>query len=263
MRIERLSTENLREGVFCASGLPDAEGWYQQLEAWLDGNLLRGQFARDEDGTVMGFVLYLNLERAPVEIEGPGYYMMQCLYVRPQYQGQGVGKALIEAALADARNCGAAGFVCEGFRAGPGGPKEFLPETFFQHRSMPSSDSRGLATLYYTVFTSSAPIPRYAPVKFKPAREDRVRVDILDCRRCYHNVRARSVVESVLQQVDSEQVSVHWHDQSTREAVLDKGMSSGVFVDGRLTFFQGPVSEEDVLHALEVAIEARVHSTDR
>lgn len=263
MRIEMLSTDNLREGVFCASGLPDADEWYGQLEAWLDGKVLRGQFARGDDGTVLGFVLYLDLEKAPVEIQGDGYYMMQCLYVRPEHQLQGVGKALIESALSDAQRCGAAGFVCEGFRPAPNGPREFLPETFFQHRRMPTGDTRGPATLYYTVFREDAPRPKYAPINFKPSKTERIRLDILDCSRCYHNVRNRSIVDKVLSEIEKKGVEVHRHNQSTRETVLDKGMSSGVFVDGKLTFFQGPVSEEDILHALEVATEARAKASDR
>jgi len=257
MKIERLSTANLREGVFCVTGRPGSDEWYEQLDAWLDGKVLRGNFARGDDGEVLGFVLYLDLEKAPVEIEGGGYYLMQCLYVKPHYQGQGVGKALIETALADARTCGAAGFVCEGFRPDPRGPREFLPETFFQHRGMPDAESRGPATLYYTLFEPSAPPPRYVPLNFNPRPGKRIRIDILDCKRCYYNVRSRNIVQSVLSEIEKQGVSVHWHDQTTRQAVVDKGMSSGVFVDGKLTFFQGPVSEEDILNALEVAIAAR------
>lgn len=263
MKIERLSTENLREGIFCVTGHAGSDDWYDQLGAWLDGNILKGQFARADDGKVQGFVLYMDLEKAPVEIVGEGYYMMQCLYVKPCCQGQGVGKALIEAAIADARNCGACGFVCEGFRPDETGPKEFLPETFFQHRGMPEGESRGPATLYYTLFESSARPPQYAPIDFSPPSATKIRVDILDCRRCYLNVKSRGVVEKVLSEIDSQKISVHWHDQTTREAVLDKGMSSGVFVDGKLTFFRGPVTEEDILYALEVAISARRDATEQ
>lgn len=257
MNIERLSTENLREGVFCVSGQPGTDGWYKQLDAWLDGSVLRGLFARADDNTVMGFVLYLDLEKAPVEVVAEGYYMLQCLFVRPEYQLQGVAKALIESALTDIRACGAVGMVCEGWRPSLEGPKEFLPATFFEHQEMSESESRGPATLYYHAFDPEAPEPRYAPLNFKPGLGAKIRVDILDCRRCYHNFHNRSLIDSVLAQIDTQDVSIHVHDQTTREAVLDKGMSSGVFVDGKLTYFQGPMSEEDVLYALEAAIEAR------
>jgi GNAT superfamily N-acetyltransferase len=262
LKIEQLSTENLKEGVFCVTGQPGSDEWYDQLSAWLNGNVLKGQFARADDDKVQGFVLYMDLEKAPVEIVGEGYYMMQCLYVKPCYQGQGVGRALIEAALADARDRGARGFVCEGFRPDKTGPKEFLPETFFQHRGMPDGGSRGPATLFYTIFDPNTEPPRYASADFNPPRGKRVRIDILDCRRCYYNVKSRGLVEKVLSEIDKQEVSVHWHDQTTREAVLDKGMSSGVFVDGKLTFFRGPVTEEDIIYALEVAIAARREPTE-
>ena len=53
------------------------------------------------------------------------------------------------------------------------------------------------------------------------------------------------------------------HNTSTREAVIDKGFSSGVFVDGKLTFFRGPVTEADVMNAIRVANSARKRATDR
>ena len=42
MRIEQLSVDNLREGVYCPRGLKRSEEVYAQLEAWLDGSILRG-----------------------------------------------------------------------------------------------------------------------------------------------------------------------------------------------------------------------------
>ncbi len=72
MRIEQLSVENLREGVFCAKGKPHGEDMYRQLEAWLDGAMLRGQVARTDDGQPAGFVLYYPIEQAPLDVEGSG-----------------------------------------------------------------------------------------------------------------------------------------------------------------------------------------------
>ena len=40
-------------------------------------------------------------------------------------------------------------------------------------------------------------------------------------------------------------------------------MSSGVFIDGKLTFFDGPITEEDVWNAIKIAGVARGLKLDR
>ena len=54
MKIEQLSMDNLREGVFCPAGTQFSHEWHGQLEAWLDGGMLKGQIARDDDGEAVG-----------------------------------------------------------------------------------------------------------------------------------------------------------------------------------------------------------------
>ena len=43
----------------------------------------------------------------------------------------------------------------------------------------------------------------------------------------------------------------------------DKGMSSGVFIGRMLTYFTGPISEDDVWTAINAAKQARDRATDR
>lgn len=265
MKIEKLNTDNLRGGVFCAHGKPKSEEMYDQMEAWLDGNLLRGQIARADNGDVAGFVLYYPIEEAPLDVEGEGLYMVQCVYVKPEYQKAGAGKALVEAAMADARKNGATGLAAEGFSDRINTGFEYKPGAFFAHMGMTATDTRGQGTLYYVGFNAEAEPPRYLEPDFKPKphMEPRIKVDILDCRRCYTFVHNRNLVETVLAQVGEDKVTLEVHDQNDRAAILDKGMSTGVFIDGKLTFFDGPISEDDIMNAIEIAYNARLRSTDR
>jgi len=89
-----------------------------------------------------------------------------------------------------------------------------------------------------------------------------VRLDILDCRRCYVGITNREVVKTVSERF-KDKVRVEVHDNTTREAILDKGMANGIFINGTLTFFEGHVSEEDVMNAIEVADTAHRQQTDR
>ncbi|MGC8863426.1 MAG: GNAT family N-acetyltransferase [Armatimonadota bacterium] len=263
MKIEQLSVENLREGIYCPRGRPRSEEVYVQLEAWLDGAVLRGQVARSDSGEPIGFILYYRIEDMPMEVDGSGLYMLQCLYVKPESQGQGVGRALVEAAVSDVLGCGAEGIAAEAHHQAPTDREDYLPGSFYQHIGMTPGQTRGTATLYFMALRESACPPRYIDPRYQPPRDPtRIRIDILDCRRCYTAVRNRDVVRQVAESFKDD-VSVVVHDQNSRAAVLDKGMSTGVFIDGKLTFFQGPISEEDVWHAIRTAASARKTRTDR
>ncbi len=263
MKIERLSVENLREGVYCPRGLRRSEEVYTQLEAWIDGNLLHGQIARADSGESIGFIIYGPIERMPMEIEGGSLYMVQCLFVKPEYQGREVGRMLIETALADAVERGASGLAAQGRSAPPEGEADYLPGSFFVHIGMMAGDSRGSASLYYIGKGEAVDPPKYMDPSFRPPQDEtRVRVDILDCRLCYTAVSNREVVKQVAEGIGNG-VKVVVHDQNSREAVVDKGMSTGVFIDGKLTFLEGHVSEKDVWNAIHVALAARREHVDR
>ncbi len=267
MKIERLNVDNLREGVFCHTGKPHGEEVYEQLEAWLKGDKLRGRVARDDDGQVTGFILYYPIDDAPMDVEGEGFYVVQCVFVRAEYRNTGVGRALIESALNDARESGASGLAVEGFRPHPDERQKHLPGAFLEHLGMTGGESRGPGTLYYIGLDESGEAPRYLKRRFTPEKNRaKVRIDILDCRRCHIGLGNREVVKSVMEQAaatQGEDLELVVHDQNTRDAIVDKGMSSGVFVDGKLTFFSGPVSEEDIMNAINVAAAARKRRTDR
>lgn len=264
MNIERLSTDNLREGIFCARESPHADEIFGQMEAWLDGNMLRGLLARTADGEPAGFILYYPIEHAPIDVEGEGLYVAHCIHVRPEAQGRGIGRALIEAAIADARDSGASGLAVEGFNRDGRGVFSFVPGDFLKHVGLIESESRGAGTLYYAAIRDDVEKPRYMmPSRPLSRSTAKVRIDVFDCRNCRIGVENRELVKSVLQRVESDKYELVVTDYSTRQAVADRGMPSGVFVDGALTFFRGPISEDDVLNALEAAWAARKADSDR
>ncbi len=261
-RIERLTVDNLCEGVYCGHGL-DSDEMYGQMAAWLRQGSLIGQLARD-GGEVAGFTLYHPIEKAPLDIDGEGLYVAQCVFVKPDKRKMGIGKALVESAVDDARSQGASGFAIEGFRGRYCGRFAYMPASFFEHLGMATGESRGAGTLYFKGLMEDAKPPHYLHVRGNiPRGENKVKVDILDCMRCYQWTSSMKLLELAIREIEDEEVELVVHNQSTREAILDKGMSSGVFVDGKLTFFIGPITEEDVLNAIRVAQLARETGTDR
>lgn len=263
MRVEQLRMDNLREGIRCVEAMPFADQWYSRLEAWLDGGMLRGRIARADDGEPVGFVLYYPIEKAPIEIDGDGFYMVQCLQVKPPYDKGSVARMLIESAIEDARESGAAGIVTEGLTEKE--PRhDHVTATLLESLGLVRGQSRGFATIYYLTLKRNADTPRYAPAKFvAPQGRSRLRVDIMDCGLCYVGIHNRETVLQAVERAASEKTEVVVHDQSTREAVAAKGYSTGVFIDGKLTYFRGPVTEEEVLLALDVADSARDQKIDR
>jgi GNAT superfamily N-acetyltransferase len=262
MKIERLSTDNLRDGIFCAKGKPNGEEMHSKLEVWLNGSILRGLIAREENGEVVGFVIYYPIEQAPMDVSGEGLYMVQCLHVKEGYRNKGVGKALIEASLADAKENGASGIAVEAFRDQGQSNKSYLPGTFFQHIGMTQGESRGAASLYYVQFDENGMPPEYLNPSLHGAfGTQKLRIDVFDCGSCYLGISNRKLVEAILE--DQKDVELVVHNQVDRQAIVDKGMSSGIFIDGKLTYFKGPVSEEDVMNAIEVARIAKNRAYDR
>lgn len=254
MRIEQLSTINLKEGVYCAAEKPNGQQIYDELEVWLESNMLRGLIARENSGEVTGFVLYYPIESAPLDVEGEGLYMVQCLFVKSHCQAKGVGRMLIEGAVADARTHGASGLAVEGYKKRTAAGYDFMPAAFFRHMGMVEGDSRDQGTLYYFSFDDKTR-PRYIP-----ENHPKVKIDILDCRRCYVGISDRKVVDVIMQAESPKEVGLK---VDVGQAKSDKDMSNGVFIDGKLTYFTGPISEDGVLDAIEAADSAHNRLMDR
>jgi putative acetyltransferase len=100
----------------------------------------------EEDGLVVGQIAF-----SPVTIEGgePGWYGLGPVAVQPDRQGQGIGRALIEAGLARLTALGAAGCVLVGepdfyrrfgFRADPRLTYPGLPPEYFLVRAIAGPD---------------------------------------------------------------------------------------------------------------------------
>ena len=104
-----------------------------------------------------------------MEVDGTGLHMVQCLFVKPEFQDKGVGRALVESAMSDAMESGALGLAAQAHHMQPDDRTDYLPGTFFEHLGMTAAESRGSATLYYKGFGKPASPPRYLDPSFQSA----------------------------------------------------------------------------------------------
>ncbi len=132
---------------------------------WVERFLARGlraKLALDEHGVVGGMIQYLPIEQSTVR--GEGLYFIPCIWVhghkqgRGNFQGRGMGRALLDAAEADARSLGAKGMAAWGLWL-----PFWMKASWFRRHGYRSADRQGFAVLVWKPFAADAKPPRWYP----------------------------------------------------------------------------------------------------
>ena len=86
----------------------DADGFADALSSWMDAHVSTHRpFVAEVDGRVAGMAWLVVLDRVPsLERRHRRSGDVQSVYVLPELRGRGVGAALLDAVLADARTLG-------------------------------------------------------------------------------------------------------------------------------------------------------------
>lgn len=107
-----LTQENLdSEQLCCIVRTKKPHPGVERKRAWLRERIREGHVFRKLTGNDCAFIEYAPIETAWAPVEGEDYLYLYCLWVQGAPRGQGVGKALMESCLQDARAKGKAG-VC-------------------------------------------------------------------------------------------------------------------------------------------------------
>ncbi len=195
--------------------------WWRYHHAYLGLRTLVAYQGR----RAVGHVEFLPIEHAPRPVEGQGLAFIDCLMVAEDARGQGVGRALLEAAEGEARRRYAGmAVLCQWTRPA-------MPARFFTHLGYHPVATRGDEWLLNKPF-GRAYSPRLLPVHYTPRRAARrVAVDFFHCPQCPRSGRALDLLRRrarVLPRVDLRVI-----DTGERPAIETWGIANAVFVDGR------------------------------
>jgi GNAT superfamily N-acetyltransferase len=214
---------------------------------WIDRFVprgLRAKLALDEAGTVGGMIQYLPIEESTVD--GAGLYFIPCIWVhghergRGNFQGRGMGRALLAAAEQDARALGAQGMAAWGL---------WLPfwmrASFFRKHGYRSVDRDGIASLVFKPFVAEARPPRFFRRSDRPLELTPGRVNVT----CFVNgwCTAGAVTAERARRVAGEfgdAVAFREVDTAEHATLADWGLADALFVDGKRLMTGPPISPD-------------------
>ncbi len=207
---------------------------------------LRGKLAVDDDGVEGGLIQYGPIENSFVD--GAGLYFIYCIFVhghkrgRGNFQGRGMGTALLKAAEDDARALGAEGMAAWGVWL-----PVWMKAAWFKKHGYRRADRQGISVLLWKPFVEGARPPRWFP---KSSRQPepipgKVNVTAFSSGWCLAsnlvNERARRAAAELGDAVVFREI-----DTSERSAVAEWGVSDAVFVDGKNVQKGPPVGYEKI-----------------
>jgi GNAT superfamily N-acetyltransferase len=211
---------------------------------------LRVKLALDDGGRVGGMIQYLPIEHT--DAMGSGLYLILCVWVhgyekgRGDFQGRGMGTALLGAAEADARALGAEGMAAWGLAL-----PAWMRASWFKKHGYRTADRRGISTLVWKPFTKTAEAPRWLPRTGKAPGPVPGKVLVTACVSGWcpgQNLAFERARRAAAQFGDK--VEVRAVDTQDRAARLEWGQMDALFVDGRRVRTGPPPSQEKLVRLI-------------
>lgn len=245
--IKRIQAEDTPQCYCCMTEVPtpfpDA---LCQCRSWIGENLGRyveGYHARLSNGDVIGHLYCAASERAlfPYEVE-PGAAVMYCEWVHRRHQGQGVGRKLFDAFVAEVRAQNGKGILLEA--------TDLEGQMNYRHyaaRDFQVVQEIGHRRLMYLALNQPAVQARPLESNVKPRSGAPVEVLILSGYLCPMDVSMQMALLEVTQEFGNQVVVKQ--ETLTPETLKAYGVANGVFINGKQKLF-GPTTDEAIRQAI-------------
>ncbi len=197
--IKELDKSNLSSfTTLCAAADPLIKEGQQRRLNYLHRKLahnLWGFVAYDADGYVAGFLDALPIEHSPQGIEGSDFYVIQCLHVRDDMQGKGLGRQLVAKAIERSKD--RAGLAVIAYD-----DPEIKPAGFFTHIGFKELRQNGPVKLLWLPHQES-PEPQLSWRKNKGGKvgenmSDNVKVELVTNDFCPYSYRTGKIIAQLL-----------------------------------------------------------------
>lgn len=191
------------------------------------------RIGRDEltllaDGLVVGLLEYVPVEETLYPVEGRGYLFVDCLWVMPPYVGRGVGRALMDGVIRQARGSGSGVATVAWRGAAPAGGPPYMPPAFFRSFGFDAVDEEGDRVLMAVSYGA-----RGEPTLIPPSSTEDEGITFLCHPSCPASLWAAEEVRGISGGVDVGKVKIT--EVGGREGSRRVGALFGVCVDGRCT----------------------------
>ncbi len=204
------------------------ETWYRKMK----DRGLRVKLALDDQGQVGGMIQYVPIEESFAESRD--LYFVNCIWVhgyrkgRGNFQKRGMGKALLRAAEADAKELGAKGLVAWGVTL-----PFFMKASWFRKQGYTRVDKEGMQVLLWKPFADDAVAPKWIKQKKRPgAMPGQVTVTAFLNGWCpAQNLVFERAKRAAFELGDK--VVFQGINTFDRQVLLGWGIADGLFIDGR------------------------------
>ncbi len=228
--------------------------WYNKIK----DKGLRVKLALDDDGKVGGMIQYAPIQYS--EAEGENIYFVKCIWVhgykegRGNFQGKGMGKAMLKAAEEDVKSIGACGMAAWGISL-----PFWMRAAWFKKQGYKKVDKVGIQVLMWKPFTDDAQPPKWHKQVTKPKaglNPGKITVTAFNNGWCQANnivcERARRAAEAL-----GDNVMFNLIDTFEREEFLKWGISDGLFIEDKNINTGPPPTYDAIVKAIVKAAKKR------
>ncbi len=219
------------------------EVWYHRMK----DKGLRVKLALDDRDEVGGMIQYLPVEHSFAE--GKDLYFINCIWVhghkqgRGNFQGRGMGQALLNAAESDVKTLGRKGLAAWGIML-----PFFMRASWFRKQGYRKADRVGMQVLLWKPFAEDATAPRWVRQTGKPELEPgKVTVTAFRNGCCpAQNLTLERAKRAASAPEFADKVVFQEIDTFEREKFLELGISDALYIDHKQVWTGPPLSYEKI-----------------